>query len=88
MQSTKTCLSNVVYEAQQALRRRGRAYPVWQSAPAGAVTLFHVDLDINNVLLATYLIVVQGEELIVSWDRDELHESDVLRELPSLDRLH
>ena len=46
-------------------------------------TLPHVDLDIHNVLLATYLIVVQGEELIIliiAWDRDELHESEVLRE--------
>ena len=76
------------YEAQQALRRHGKAHPVWQSAPSGTVTLPHVDLDVYGKLLATYLVVVEGEELIVAWDRDDLHESEVLRELPSLHRLH
>ena len=76
------------YEAQHALRKHGRAHPVWQYAPSGTVTLPHVDFDIHGKLVATYLVVVKGEELIVAWNREDLHESEVLSELPSLHRLH
>ena len=79
---------NASYEAQHALRRRGRAFPVWQFAPAGTVTLPHIDLDVNRVPLATYFVVASGEELIVAWDRNELHEDVAIRGLPSLDCLH
>ena len=75
---------NVSYEAQHALRRRGRAFPVWQFAPAGTVTLPHIDLDVNKVPLATYFVVVCGEELIIAWHRSELHEDVVLPWAPLL----
>jgi hypothetical protein len=76
------------YAAQLQLRVRGNSYAMWQMAEAGAVTLPHVDDDLNFVTMGTYIVVVEGAELIVAWRRDELSEDEVLRALPSLEALH
>ena len=58
-------------------------------AEAGAVTLPHVDDDLQEppVTMGTYIAVVEGAELIVAWRRDELHEDEALRAIPSLEVL-
>ena len=62
----------------------------WQSADAGAVTLPHVDDDNQSprVTMGTYIVVVEGSELIVAWKRTDMHETDAIRTLPLLDSLH
>ena len=69
---------HAAYAAQRDLRRRGNSVATWQMAEGGAVTLPHVDDDLNGVTMGTYLAVVEGAQLIVAWRRDELHEDEVL----------
>ena len=79
------------YAVQRARRKRGGTFAHWQMAESGALTLPHVDDDLQGTGLATYIVVVEGAELIVAWRRDDLHEDDVLRHIhgpiPSLDVL-
>ena len=79
-------------EVQVARRLRGGSYAMWQMAEAGCVTTPHIDDDNNGDLMDTYLVMVEGEQVIVAWWRDELHEDEILRDLrgpyPSLSRLH
>lgn len=77
-----------VYASQKTRRRIGKAHPAWQLSESGAVTLPHVDLDVHGVGINTYFVVTRGAELIVAWRREDLHESDALRELPALELLH
>ena len=62
----------------------------WQSADAGAVTLPPIDDDNQSprVTMGTYIVVVEGSELIVAWKRTDMHETDAIRTLPLLDSLH
>lgn len=80
------------YAEQRHMRRRGNSYALWQMAHPGAVTLPHVDDDLNGVGMGTYIAMVEGAQLIVAWRRGDLHEAEVLRGIhglaqPSLSRL-
>lgn len=79
------------YAEQRHMRRRGNSYALWQMAQAGAVTLPHVDDDLNGITMGTYIAIVEGAQLIVAWRRGDLHEDEVLRDIrlaqPSLSRL-
>ena len=76
------------YASEKTRRCNGKAHPAWQMAESGAVTLPHVDVDVNGVGINTYFIVTRGAELIVAWRRKDLHECDALREIPTLGALH
>lgn len=79
------------YAEQRHMRRRGNSYALWQMAQRGAVTLPHVDDDLDGVTMGTYIAMVEGAQLIVAWRRIDLHEDKVLRDIrlaqPSLARL-
>ena len=47
---------------------------MWQKAEAGAVTLPYMDDDLHGVTTGTYIVVVEGAELIVAWRQYDLHE--------------
>ena len=76
------------YASEKTRRCNGKAHPAWQMAESGAVTLPHVDVDVNGVGINTYFIITRGAELIVAWRRKDLHECDALREIPTLGALH
>ena len=64
-------------------RANGEAFPEWQQAAAGCVTMPHIDLDSRDVPINTYLAVTQGTELIIAWRQEELDEGVALADLKS-----
>ena len=61
-------------------------------APKLEQSCCHTWMTTNNqnprVTMGTYIVVVEGSELIVAWKRTDLDETAAIRTLPLLDILH
>ena len=82
------------YAGQLHRRRSGSSYALYQRAGSGRFTMPHVDDDRNRppVSMSTFIFVLQGSEIIVAWNRLDMHEDRVIQglraEAPSLEFLH